>query len=219
MRGLDSGVPVSPKIRLVRLFDDWGSTGSLFPYQDLIREWAISYLTAPHPDLGREGAVCPFTAASISKEMFWVGCAESSDLDAVDIQRTVADVVAVFRQLPSAEDSDAMLKTILVLFPGISDYSVIDEAQRRLKEESVALGLMIGQFYPACEEPGIRNPAFRPLRSPVPLLAIRHMVGSDLPFLTSRLEWVQEYLKRFAPAVPSHVRDLIAAKFGADGRV
>jgi hypothetical protein len=219
MRGFDSGVPVSPKISLVKLFDDWGSSESLLPYQGLVREWAVSYLTAPHPDLGREGAVCPFTAASISKEMFWVGCDERYDLNAAGIERIVADAVAEFRQLPPAEDSDAMLKTILILFPGITDYSVIDEAQRRLKEESVALGLMIGQFYPGCDEPGIRNPAFRPLRSPVPLLAIRHMVGSDLPFLATRVEWVEEYLKRFAPSVPSHVRDLIAAKFGADGPV
>jgi hypothetical protein len=33
-------------------------------------------------------------------------------------------------------------------------------------------------------EPGLRNPDFRPLRSPVPMLAIRHMVESDLLFMT-----------------------------------
>lgn len=216
LRGFDSSIPICSEISLVKLFDNWSSERSLMPYQELVREWAVSYLNAPHSDLGREGAVCPFTAASISKEMFWVGCMDRSDLNADDIERTVADAVAEFRRLPSAEGPDAILKTILVLFPRITDYSVIDEAQRRLKEESVASGLMIGQFYPGCDEPGIRNPEFRPLRSPVPLLAIRHMVGSDLPFLTTRVEWVEEYLKRFAPSIPSHVRNMIAAKFCAD---
>jgi hypothetical protein len=200
-------------IGLTKLFDECSPADSLAPYQARIREWAVGYLSAPHPALGREGAVCPFTAASISKEKFWVGCVDSRGLTAEDIESSVAGVVSGFRHLPPAEGSDALLKTILVLFPTVTDYRLIDEAQRRLKEASVARGLMIGQFYPGCAEPGIRNPDFRPLQSPVALLAIRHMVSSDLPFLTTHVEWVEEYLKRFAPAIPAAVRGLIAAKF------
>ena len=75
------------------------------------------------------------------------------------------------------------------------------------------MGLMIGQFYPGCDEAGIRNPDFRPLQSPIPLLAIRHMVNSDFPFLAGSVAWIEEYLRKFAPAVPAVARKMIAAKF------
>ena len=59
-------------------------------------------------------------------------------------------------------------------------------------------GLMLGQFHPLPPaEGGLWNPDFRPLRSPVPLLAIRQMVPSDLPFLTGEVEFLDSYLRVF----------------------
>lgn len=57
---------------------------------------------------------------------------------------------------------------------------------------------------------GLRNSAFRALDAPLPMLAVRHMVGSDFPFLASEREWVVAYLKKFAASVPSVVRSDIA---------
>jgi hypothetical protein len=208
-----AAIKTNTGITLTRLFDECDPADSLAPHHAGIREWATSYLVAPHPALGREGPVCPFTSASINKKTFWVGCLDRSDLTADDIEKTVADAVQVFRLLPPTEGPETLLKTILILFPTVADYSLIDEAQKKLKEESVPMGLMIGQFYPGCEEPGIRNRNFRPLQSPLPLLAIRNMVGSDFPFLAARGEWVQDYLNKFAPAIPEPVRSVIAGKF------
>jgi hypothetical protein len=213
MREFDDDVRPSSGIRLTKLFDECPPADPLVQYQARMRDWATSYLASPHPDLGREGPVCPFTAASISKEMFWVGCMDASDLTVEDVERTVADMIIRFHRMPPTEGPDSTLKTLLVLFPAVTDYSLIDEAQRRLKLASVATGLMIGQFYPGCEKPGIRNPGFRPLRSPLALLAIRHMVSSDFPFLAEKAEWIEEYLKKFAPAIPASVRHVIAARF------
>ena len=213
MKELDECVRTHTGISLTRLFDECPSTDPLAPYQAHIRKWATAYLTAPHPKLGRKGSVCPFTEPSINKEIFWVGCVDRPDLTSEDIERTVTDMVTGFHRLPPTEGPDALLKAIIILFPTVTDYTMIDEAQRRLKNEFVAMGLMIGQFYPGCEEPGIRNPDFRPLQSPLALLAIRHMVGSDFPFLATKAEWVEEYLKRFASAIPAVVRSMIAAKF------
>jgi hypothetical protein len=39
------------------------------------------------------------------------------------------------------------------------------------------------------------------------------MVSSDFPFLAPKTRWVEEYLKKFAPAVPPAVRTTIAAQF------
>lgn len=147
--------------------------------------------------------------------MFWVGCVDRPDLTAADIEETVADAATLFHHLPPTDGPETLLKAVLILFPTVTDYSMIDEAQKNLKEESVPMGLMIGQFYPGCGEPGIRNQNFRPLQSPFPLIAIRNMVSSDFPFLATRGDWVKDYLRKFAPDVPESVRITIAAKFDA----
>jgi hypothetical protein len=202
-----AGVNLSP------LSDDCPSDDPLAPYQARVRQWATEYLVAPHADLGRPGPVCPFSAASIRNETFWVGCADRADLTTDDVEEITADVFSVFYGLPPVDGPDAVFKTILILFPQIADYNIIDQAQRRLKERSIPAGLMIGQFYPGCEEPGVRNSEFRPLQSPIPLLAIRYMVSSDFPFLMPQSRWVEEYLRQFAPSVPPAVRTTIAARF------
>lgn len=147
------------------------------------------------------------------QETFWVGCVARSDLAEEDIESIIASTITKFRHLPPVNEPEALLKTILVLFPAVTDLTLINEAQRRLKERSIAMGLMIGQFYPGCEEPGVRNPEFKPLQSPLPLLAIRYMVGSDLPFLIAKSAWVEEYLKKFASSIPATARSMIATKF------
>ena len=51
-------------------------------------------------------------------------------------------------------------------------------------------------------------------QSPIPLIAIRHMVSNDFPFLNGSPTWIEAYLKRFAPTVPSTVRAALAGGFG-----
>lgn len=202
-------------IAIVNLFEECALTDPLLPYQATVREWATTYLTAPHPELGRAGPVCPFTAPSINKELFWVGCDNRPELTARAIQETVVGLLGTFAELPPREGPDVLLKTVLVLLPTVTDYAIIDDAQEHLKEEFVALGLMVGQFYPGCDKPGLWNAEFKPLRSPIPLLAIRHMVSSDFPFLSTKTKWIERYLKKFAPSVPATVRSIIAKRFDA----
>jgi hypothetical protein len=95
---------------------------------------------------------------------------------------------------------------------------ILDALQARLKERFVREGLMVGQFHPQCEQGGLWNTDFRPLRAPIPLLAIRQMVTSDLPFLLGSPAHVSAYLHRFAPGIPTHVRRLLVARItGTDG--
>ncbi|MUL38292.1 DUF6875 domain-containing protein [Gloeocapsopsis dulcis] len=74
----------------------------------------------------------------------------------------------------------------MLIFPDISTetaFKLIDGAQRHLKPFFVEAGLMLGEFHKQNNSPGLRNPNFRPLRSPIPMLGIRFMVESDLSFL------------------------------------
>jgi hypothetical protein len=81
-----------------------------------------------------------------------------------------------------------------------------------VKDEFVADGLMVGQFHPVCANPGLWNEDFRPLRSPVPLLAIRQMLVFDLPFLTTSAGHIDAWLGRFAPHLPPRVRAHLTAR-------
>src|SRR6202012_3160158 len=85
-----------------------------------------------------------------------------------------------FRELSVGSADDAQYKTILILLPEVPSAnfaSIIDSTQKKLKPAFLREQLMIGQFHSLCDEPGVQNAAFRPLRSPVPMLVIRHMTS------------------------------------------
>src|SRR5699024_6626508 len=100
------------------------------------------------------------------------------------------------------------------LFPDLPEPrygEFIEGVQATLKGEFMSEGNMIGEFHPGPpDRPGLWNPDFRPFRSPVPLLAIRHMVAADVPFVTDSAEHVEIYLERFADEVPRRLAHQIA---------
>jgi uncharacterized protein DUF6875 len=126
------------------------------------------------------------------------------------------DILTEFRELPPAGGSEGLLNAALIAFPDVVDYTLIDALQQELKPDFVREGLMVGQFYPGCREPGLWNRNFRPLESPVPLIAVRYMVSNDFPFLSSNPAWIETYLRRFAPSMPSQVRSTLAKGFGVE---
>jgi hypothetical protein len=124
-----------------------------------------------------------------------------------------------FIALPPTAGPDALYKAILVLFPrltGAADYVLLDAAQAALKPAFVRESLMVGQFHPECQEGGVRNPKFRPLAAPVPMLAIRHVTEWDLPFLTAD-PFFAEYERQFGAAVPDRLKPMYEAAVAARG--
>ncbi|MFD7259983.1 DUF6875 domain-containing protein [Streptomyces sp. NPDC059874] len=174
--------------------------------------WSRDFLVSSHPELGRTGPVCPYTQPSLRKELFHLALpsADCEDLSqAVDSLRTRH---ATLSEPLSPEDRE--LLTILLVLPTFdpTDSVELDELQRKAKDEFVAEGLMIGQFHPVCEEPGLYNESFRPLRAPLPLLAVRKLLVFDLPFLVGDDSHMDHYLQRFAPAIPSRIRDQLVSR-------
>jgi hypothetical protein len=86
------------------------------------------------------------------------------------------------------------------------------ETHARLKPTFLAQGLMFGEFYPSCDKPGLHNPAFRPLRSPWPLLVIRPMVEADLDFLLDQVPFVESYLAAQGPRGMLRLAQLLEEK-------
>ena len=164
-----------------------------------IVHWVRGYLACPHAHLGRSGKVCPFIPEALRKRTLHFAV-ESQAAAVATVREAIAKYLPSFRELAgerqAANADDKILVGIIVLFPAVTDLTVIDTVQGEEKLRYVEEGLMLGQFHQQCQEPGIRNPAFMPLRSPVPLLAIRHMVPSDLVFLSARADYLRAF-KRF----------------------
>lgn len=177
--------------------------------------WARNYLCRPHPDLGRRGPVCPYAQASLDRGMFFLAVQRGEPASPEELDETLLVYRDWFRQLPPTGGPAAQFKTILLALPDIPPAAVpgvVDATQRRLKPRYVAEGLMIGEFHSGPpDKAGLWNPDFRPLRSPVPLLVIRHMVPSDFPFLADDAGLVADYLRFFGPATPPALRDRVAA--------
>jgi GGDEF domain-containing protein len=173
-----------------------------------IVRWARDFLAKPHPKLGREGPVCPWVEESLSSDLFFVTSERTVPLERDRIRSLIVAHRDAFLSMEPRTGRTSLLKTILVLFPDVGAEAapdVIDSLQLELKPQFVEEGLMFGQFHPRCEVPGMRNPAFRPLQSPVAMLVIRHMVLTDLLFLLDDEAYLEAYLRRFGQSAYDQV--------------
>ncbi|MEV6596607.1 DUF6875 domain-containing protein [Actinoplanes sp. NPDC051346] len=178
--------------------------------------WAREYLCRPHPELGRRGPVCPYAQASLERGSFYLAVRRGTSIDAAALESLLVEYRDWFRRLEPVTGPGAQFKTILLVFPDLpveAAAAVVDATQERLKPRYVADGLMIGEFHGGPPpKAGLWNADFRPLRSPLPLLAIRHMVVTDFPFLAGDRDLVAAYLRVFGQVLPAGLRRRAAAE-------
>lgn len=165
----------------------------------ILKDWVLDFLSRPNIELGRKGAVCPWTKKSYDLQHFWVSVHTSWRISIDSLKEIIYQCKSKFLELNSTNTEENLFKTIVILFPHIpeEDYEAIEAVQDQLKPAFVRDKLMIGQFYPGCPQQGLRNPDFKPLNSPLPLLAIRNMVESDEPFLVGNPEFRKIYENLF----------------------
>ena len=189
-----------------------------------ILQWGRDFLCQGHPDLGRSGAVCPYVPPALDKNLLWLASHRGLNSRSA-IRQVIRGYRDWFVELEPTTWPAARFKAFIVVFPAVTPGDapdVIDVVQRELKPQFVARGLMLGEFHPDCPSPGVRNPSFRPLRSPLPLLVIRHMLPMDFLFLDGEARFVTAYLDRFANEVPSSLQPHLAeamVRFGLKGPV
>lgn len=179
---------------------------------ETVRHWAKNWLSKSHPNLGRTGAVCPFTGTSIKKNLFWMAFVRGNNLDHDRMVGLLEEIAATLPTLPPVERPESIYKAVVVVFPEVTDFGQIDAVQDECKNAFVKRGLMVGQFYPGHQEKGLHNPDFRPLDAPFPMLAVRHMVVTDYPFLRGDENWMAAYVERFAPHTPLPARSGTSAE-------
>lgn len=171
-----------------------------------IAGWTKDFLAKPHPQLGRSGPVCPFLPRALKLEAIRLAVVRTRGLNVSEIEALVRQYRDEFLALEPNQGELAVYKAIMLVFPDLqaeADACLVDEIQQRLKPFFVEEGLMIGEFHQWNQTPGLHNDQFRPLRSPIPMLAIRFMVESDLPFLDRltddpqvRSRYLNAYLSR-----------------------
>lgn len=166
---------------------------------EAVRQWAENWLGKSHPDLGRTGAVCPYIGAAMKKKLLQVAFMRGNNLEHDMMVGLLDEIATAFPVLPPAGGSESIYKAVVVVFPDVTEFGQIDAVQDECKTMFVERGLMVGQFYPGHPQGGLRNPDFRALDGPFAMLAVRHMVVTDYPFLCENQKWIAAYAARFEP--------------------
>lgn len=162
-----------------------------------VSRWTVDYLCRTHPDLGRTGDVCPYTEVSMREGLLFSSVCHVFDADPRPAMiHVMRQTMKDFESRAPQIGNRAGLKAMLVLFPSLEG-EWIDDVQETLSLEFVSRYLMIGEFHAECDKPGLHNRAFKPLRSPIPLLAVRNMMLTDLAFLKGSDTKLHYYLQRF----------------------
>jgi hypothetical protein len=161
--------------------------------------WFYDYLMSPHPEIGREGSVCPFVGPSVQAESLVLHIVQFDAEPGRD--ETIALVWQMARMLDEDrwENKNRTLRAIVSVLPDLEGPSLglLDEVQKSLKPDLAAQGLMLGQFHELCNDTAARNPNFLVSRSPVPVLALRHMAFHDVLFLGDERSCFASYDERF----------------------
>lgn len=179
--------------------------------------WLSNFIMQPHAGLMRPGAVCPFVDQSMTQDVLTLAVrpgARGGARQAFDIMAPIADA---FRAMSPTSGPLLGLKALTVFFPDLPRDDMvdfIDGGHRLLKPYMVERGLMIGEFQPFSEVPGASNPAFRPMRAPVPAFVLREMAMHDTKFINNdaeaparRIMYLRSYLAKVGPTVPRKVRE------------
>ena len=182
-------------------------SAELLSVYQLLAQWIRSYLMSAHPDLGRSGDVCPFTAQALRLDTIRIAACEATNHDVTSIKPTMRYCFERFASIPCAK-SMRHFRTIVVGFPKINDaqgLQALERVQLELKFYCLLRGLMIGRFHRGSNDPGLWNPDFRPLRSPIPVLAIRELVENDALFATRHPLLMPAYLCKYPLAGPKRL--------------
>jgi peroxiredoxin len=196
----------------------------------IMLQYIRKFLAKSHPDVGRSGPVCPFVPKSLRKDALHLcimrtGAGKSGD----EMHQVRDDIIAflesfapVFSTMEPTKGAAQQFKAAIFIFPDIpldQTELCIDGVQSACKPFFVRRGLMLGEFHLRNNSPGLRNEAFFPLRTPIPCLAVRHMVPTDLAFLDvskyepeTRVAFLESFLDVFGEdKVYKNAPEIVAA--------
>jgi hypothetical protein len=166
-----------------------------------VADWIKTYVVKPHKDLGRAGPVCPFVPVALERKTLWLAPEQIAVRDVPDVVELINGYQRLFLDAQPTDGDDATYKVIVVVFTDLSAdraHGVFDDVLQQLAVPSyVEDGIVFGPFYEGHEGTAIYNSSFRPFRSPVPFLFVRHGVISDWKFFLDNEDWLDLWARRF----------------------
>lgn len=169
------------------------------PAMQTLIGWVESYLMRGHADLGRTGAVCPFTKQAAKLDTVRLAISRAGPDDADEAFALIRKCFAELEEIPCKPGMEHF-RTIIVGFPDCATpegMTMLEGVQKGHKFYSLSRFRMIGYMFAGNEATGLWNPDFRPLRAPMPVLAIRHLVEQDAPFAARHPLLMVPYLAKF----------------------
>ena len=210
------------------LLEDVGKTSELAE-SDLdalhaTADWIKTYVVKPHKDLGRAGPVCPFVPEALDLKTLWLAPEQIADLEVPTVVELIHGYQRLFLDAQPTDGDDAKYKVIVVVFTDLSAdraQGVFDDVLQHLAVPSyVEDGIVFGPFYEGHEGTAIYNSSFRPFRSPVPFLIVRHGVISDWKFFLDNDDqlnrWAHRYGESGVRALAEELRRLPWRRAGGD---
>ena len=165
-------------------------------------DWITTFVARPNKDLGRAGPVCPFVPRASERKTLWFAPEQIANQSVPDVVELLNDYRSLFQRTLPIQSGDANYKAMVVVFTdasaGFAKKYFDDDRFQSLKRPSYAdEGIVLGEFHERNNGSAIRNPAFKPFRSPVPFLLMRHAVASDWMFFLDDEDWLISWARRF----------------------
>lgn len=167
-----------------------------------LSDWLTDYPMKHHVDLGRSGTVCPFVKQASGLEILRFGVNLAGPEDEHSVFGEIRSSFGELKQIPAPRGRER-LRTIAIGFPncaGEDGIAMLERVYKRHKYYTLVHSRMIAFFHSGAETHGLWNDAFRPMRSPMPVLAVRYLIEQDAVFAARHKLMTLPYLLRFGPA-------------------
>jgi hypothetical protein len=176
-----------------------------------VADWIKTYVVRPHKDLGRAGPVCPFVPGSLERKTLWLAPEQIADQDGPEVVELMDGYKRLLLDTRPTDGDDTKYKVIVVVFtdlPADRAQGVFDDVLQHLAVPSYAEhGILFGPFHERFEGTAIYNSNFRPFRSPVPFLFVRHGVISDWKFFLDNEDLFNLWARRFGESAVHALAD------------
>ena len=169
-----------------------------------VADWITSFVVKPHADLGRPGTVCPYVPVSVERQVLWLAPEQIGDRGVPDVVRLMNGYKRRLLELGPDRGEVTDYHVIVVVFPDLAAdraQSLFDDVLEEIAVPSyVEDGILFGPYWDGNQAAAIYNKGFRPFRSPVPFLFVRHGVVGDWKFFLEQPDWLAHWAHRYGEA-------------------
>ncbi|MEU9132854.1 DUF6875 domain-containing protein [Kitasatospora sp. NPDC048540] len=152
--------------------------------------WIRDEISVPVPELGRPGALCPYVPTALRRGHIELSACTLAGEDPQALDAALLGHAADFRtRVHELKPAEALLRCRVVVFTALEGRGdLLTGVRTRAKPLLLAVGLTVGEFFPASPDTSIRNSEVPVARSPWPSLALRHSTPHDELFLAGQPE-------------------------------